>query len=107
MNHEPAESEKACQDKTAKGMAQQLVQRNMDGALTAAQKGLHECHKVEGPCDFQLAPVLVMNLLQQAAGGAAAEPEPEPEMPEISLGLLEKAQSTRKMSLLDVATKVR
>merc|ERR1719379_2996327 len=106
LGHEPSESEMACQDKIVEGIGQALMQRNMDGALTAAQKGLQECHKVESPCDFQLAPVLVMNLLQQAAGGAA-EPEPEPEMPEISLGLLEKAQSTRKMSLLDVATKVR
>lgn len=53
-----------CQKNTTTGMVQGLQHQDLDASMDAAQHGLAKCFKVEPPCDFQLAPILVMHLLE-------------------------------------------
>jgi len=78
---------KACQKNTIEGMVNSLQQQDMNGAMLAAQGGLGKCHGVKHPCDFQLAPMLVMQLIQASGQEQMQEqePEPEPELPPIPI----------------------
>lgn len=113
---------KACQKSTIKGMVDSLQQQDMNGAMLAAQGGLSKCHGVEHPCDFQLAPMLVMQLIQSTADAQMeSEPEPAPELPPIPIFMAgadvrgamapeappREGPSGSAISLLNVATRLR
>lgn len=53
-----------CQENTTRAMIQDLGRQDLEAAMDAAQLGLATCAKIEHPCDFQLAPILVMQLMQ-------------------------------------------
>jgi hypothetical protein len=55
---------KPCQENTTKAMVKGLRSKDMEATLDAAEHGLASCAGIEHPCDFQLAPVLVMQLVQ-------------------------------------------
>jgi hypothetical protein len=76
---------KACQKSTAKDMAASLQKQDMNGAMMAAQHGLGTCYDVKHPCDFQLAPMLVMQLVQASAEAQQHKPKLEPELPPIPI----------------------
>merc|ERR1719161_1971356 len=80
MQKEPTKEQQGCQDNTLKSMVQNLEKEDLKGALATAQKGLQDCNQVQHPCDFQLAPVLLLDLLSQGATPAAGQEMEEPEM---------------------------
>merc|ERR1719330_1181266 len=51
-----------CEMDWTKKMALQLQRQNVTGAVSMAEAGLRRCRKIDSPCDFQLAPVLVTSL---------------------------------------------
>lgn len=126
MQKEPTKEQQTCQETTMKGMVQNLEKQDLEGAMATAQKGLQDCNQVKHPCDFQLAPVLLLDLLSQgAAPGQQAEEQPEMELPPIQVlvGGMERVAKTstdlapsasvksqakgKAVSLLDVAARVR
>lgn len=65
----------ACQTKMGQGIIDALLIGNVVDALDLAQDGLSKCNKIKHPCDFQLAPLLVGQLIQsQEEQGPQAEP---------------------------------
>jgi len=65
----------ACQTKMGQGIIDALLTGNVEDALDLAQDGLSKCNKIKHPCDFQLAPLLVGQLIQsQEEQGPQAEP---------------------------------
>jgi len=56
----------SCERNTTKAMVAQLKKRNMAGAIHEAQDGLVKCNSLSPPCNFQFAPMLVMQLIQMA-----------------------------------------
>lgn len=75
----------ACQKSTAKDVAASLQKQDLNGAMMAAQDGLGTCYDVKVPCDFQLAPMLVMQLVQASAEAQQRKPKLEPELPPIPI----------------------
>lgn len=63
-----------CQENATKSMVNELAKDNLDGAMAAAMGGLSTCNSLGSPCDYQIAPILVMQLL------AAKEAEQEEAM---------------------------
>jgi len=53
-----------CQENATKSMVNELAKENLDGAMTAAMSGLSTCNSLGSPCDYQVAPILVMQLMQ-------------------------------------------
>lgn len=53
-----------CQENATKSMVNELANENLDGALAAARNGLSTCNSLGSPCDYQIAPILVMQLMQ-------------------------------------------
>jgi len=53
-----------CQGVMMQSVFEKLQKHDLDGALDNANKGLDSCVKMEKPCDFQFAPVLVSQILQ-------------------------------------------
>jgi len=65
----------ACQTKMGQGIIDTLLTGNVVDALDLAQDGLRKCNNIKHPCDFQLAPLLVGQLIQsQEEQGPQAEP---------------------------------
>lgn len=59
-----AQAQTQCMKDSTKAQAEQLERQDMEQAVLAAQHGLSNCSKVEAPCDFQLAPMLITQLVQ-------------------------------------------
>merc|ERR1712048_1272434 len=59
------EESKKCEAKSGKTMLNEVLQQNLEGAMDTAEHALHSCKDVAAPCDFQLAPMLVMGLMQK------------------------------------------
>lgn len=57
-----------CQNNMTGYMIRELKSKNIDGMMEVARHGLNSCNQVKHPCDFQLAPMLVMQLIQMAMG---------------------------------------
>lgn len=53
-----------CQENATKSMVKELAKQNLDGAMTAAMGGLSTCNSLGSPCDYQIAPILVMQVMQ-------------------------------------------
>lgn len=64
MKHKPAPNVAACEDNATHGMVDGLQQDDLEKAMTEAQHALKTCNGLPAPCDFQLAPMLVGNLLE-------------------------------------------
>jgi len=62
----PAEAAR-CRENVTKAVFQELSSKDIEGALAAAQYGLSMCNNVGHPCDYQLAPVMVMQLMRSAS----------------------------------------
>jgi len=117
QDKEMTEPQMACQEKSTEGMVKALQGRDLQGALDEAQHGLGKCHKLEKPCDFQLAPSLVMQLLQQAAGAGEAEAGPPMQQMRVLLAQVKDRASkvigpsghdgVGEASLLSIAARVR
>lgn len=89
-----------CQDKATKSMVEALAKEDLDGAIVAAQTGLRTCNNLPAPCDFQVAPILIVQLLQ------AKEHDEEQDITRALLSGLRQASdhsaklaTTRKLSL--------
>jgi hypothetical protein len=59
-----------CERNMTTAMVADLKRQNIDAVMLAAQHGLSSCYHVVHPCDFQLAPILVMQLIQSVMGQA-------------------------------------
>lgn len=66
-----------CQGVMMQSVFDKLRNQNLDGALDAANKGLDTCVKMEKPCGFQFAPVLVTQILQAVAAREMEDEEEE------------------------------
>jgi len=66
----PGVDTNVCERNMTTGMVAELKQHNTDAVMLAAQHGLNSCYHVAHPCDFQLAPILVMQLIQSVMGQA-------------------------------------
>jgi len=86
-------ADQVCQDNVTKSMISQLSQRNLNGAMSAAEYGLKTCQDIQRPCDFQLAPVLVTSLLEQHM-----EDEEEAQQQEIVEVMLTGIAAAQEMS---------
>lgn len=86
-------ADQVCQDNVTKSMISQLSQRNLNGAMSAAEYGLKTCQDIQRPCDFQLAPVLVASLLEQHI-----EDEEEAQQQEIVEVMLTGIAAAQEMS---------
>jgi hypothetical protein len=53
-----------CQENATKSMVKELAKQNLEGAMTAAMGGLSTCNSLGSPCDYQIAPILVMQVMQ-------------------------------------------
>lgn len=72
---EPDSEAVTCQTKMGQSIVEALMRGDVETALDQAQDGLSECNKIKHPCDFQLAPLLVGQLIQsQEEQGSQAEP---------------------------------
>jgi len=72
---EPDAEAVTCQTKMGQSIVDALMRGDVETALDKAQHGLSKCNKIKHPCDFQLAPLLVGQLIQsQEEQGSQAEP---------------------------------
>jgi len=72
---EPDAEAVTCQTKMGQRIVDALMRGDVETALDKAQDGLSKCNKIKHPCDFQLAPLLVGQLIQsQEEQGSQAEP---------------------------------
>lgn len=82
-----------CQENATKSMVNELAKENLDGAMAAAMGGLSTCNSLGSPCDYQIAPILVMQLMQ------AKEVEQEEAMMHALVnGLRQAAERTAKLT---------
>lgn len=115
----PSDDTVKCQENTTKFMVDGLVKQDLEGALVVAQTGLGKCHKLESPCDFQLAPILVVQILQaaqqQQQGGGAPPGGAPTTITEVLLAGMKQANVTKSQlthngtasaSLLEVSQRV-
>lgn len=96
----PKENSEACRQNMTQGMTGSLQKQDLDGAMSAAQHGLHSCQKIEAPCDFQLAPVVVMQMLQ------ASMQQEQQQITEVLLAGLHKAQEMSEQVTLGTLSPV-
>lgn len=61
---EPSAKAVACQMEMSQDITHALMIGDIGDALDQAQDGLSQCNKIKHPCDFQLAPLLVGQLIQ-------------------------------------------
>jgi len=66
-----------CQGVMMQSVFEKLQKQDLDGALDTANKGLDTCVKMEKPCDFQFAPVLVSQIIQAVEAREMEEEEEE------------------------------
>lgn len=66
----PGTATDACERNMTTTMIADLKRQNIDAVMLAAQHGLSSCYHVSHPCDFQFAPILVMQLIQSVMGQA-------------------------------------
>lgn len=72
---EPDAEAVTCQTKMGQSVVDALMAGDVETALDRAQDGLSKCNKIKHPCDFQLAPLLVGQLIQsQEEQGPQVEP---------------------------------
>jgi len=72
---EPNSKTVACQMEMGQDIVKALMKGDVEVALNQAQDGLSTCNKIKHPCDFQLAPLLVGQLIQsQEEQGPQQEP---------------------------------
>lgn len=72
---EPDAESVTCQTKMGQSVVDALMSGDVESALDRAQDGLSKCNKIKHPCDFQLAPLLVGQLIQsQEEQGPQVEP---------------------------------
>jgi hypothetical protein len=90
-----AEMEK-CQQNTTMSMVQGLQKQDLETSLDAAQHGLAHCFEIEHPCDFQLAPILVMHLLE-----AVRQQQQQQQITEVLLAGMRAAQLAPPMDQND------
>lgn len=55
----------ACEKNTTRKLIGQLQHDDLEAAMLEAQQGLEFCNGVSGPCDFQLAPMLVTQIMEE------------------------------------------
>merc|ERR1719327_876966 len=77
-----------------------LQRMDISRTLEAARVGLAACKNIESPCDYQLAPTLVMQLMQ------AVEAEEEQEMASFMIAGLHMAQQLAGAILAKAAISV-
>jgi len=72
----PDEKSVKCQTKMGQAIVDALMTGDIADALDKAQDGLAECNDIEHPCDFQLAPLLVGQLIQSQEDQPSQELQP-------------------------------
>jgi len=82
-----------CQENSTKSMVSELAKENLDGALNAAMSGLSTCNSLGSPCDYQIAPILVMQLMQ-----AEEVEQEEAMMRALVSGLRQAAERSAKLT---------
>lgn len=82
-----------CQENATKSMVNALAKENLDGALKAAMSGLSTCNSLGSPCDYQIAPILVMQLMQ-----AEEVEQEEAMMHALVSGLRQAAERSAKLT---------
>jgi len=82
-----------CQENATKSMVNELAKENLDGALNAAMNGLSTCNSLGSPCDYQIAPILVMQLMQ-----AEEVEQEEAMMRALVSGLRQAAERSAKLT---------
>lgn len=82
----------SCQENVTKSMVSELEKENLEGAMAAAQRGISVCNGIASPCDFQLAPVLVGQLME-----AQAEQEERAMLGALLSGLRQAAERSNKL----------
>lgn len=55
----------ACEKNTVLKMIGGLQHEDVDAAMSEAQQGLKSCNSISSPCDFQLAPMLVTQIVDE------------------------------------------
>jgi len=82
-----------CQENATKSMVKELAKQNLDGAMNAAMGGLSKCNSLASPCDYQIAPILVMEVMQ------AQEVEQEEAMMRVLVsGLRQAAERSARLT---------
>jgi len=66
----PGDDKSTCEHNMTTAMVAELKRQNVDAVMSAAEHGLSSCYHVAHPCDFQLAPILAMQLIQSVMGQA-------------------------------------
>jgi len=83
---EPDEENMACQNGAVNDIVAALQKKYLEGALVSAQEGLHKCQNISSPCDFQLAPTVVVFVLQEGQQGQHP-PQEKKQVTEVLLGM--------------------
>lgn len=89
-----------CEDNATKSMVGELAKDDLEGAMLAAQRGLHMCNAISTPCDFQLAPMLAMEVMD-----AQEEKEEQAMIGALLSGLRKSAEHSAKIASLHSADK--
>jgi hypothetical protein len=92
----PNSTVSACQAKVMEGMSQKLMAQDFAGAIDTAEQGMSKCSGIHHPCDFQLAPVLLVSLMR--AGMQQQEQSMQQQEQEIMPVLLHNLEAMEEMS---------